>query len=86
MPNVSVRMTTICAPTDSRIQAARIMRNRKSGQIKFKVRCKRYLYTLGLKDSDKADKLKQSLPPGMAVTRPMPLLAFANYSDSAQAS
>ncbi|KAJ8613213.1 hypothetical protein MRB53_037079 [Persea americana] len=33
-------------------------------QIKFKVRCKRYLYTLTLKDADKADKLKQSLPPG----------------------
>jgi large subunit ribosomal protein L38e len=49
--------------------AARIQRNRKSGQIKFKVRCKRYLYTLGLKDSDKADKLKQSLPPGAIVLR-----------------
>jgi len=34
-------------------------------QIKFKVRCSRELYTLVLKDSDKADKLKQSLPPGM---------------------
>lgn len=44
--------------------AARIKRNRKSQQIKFKVRCHRYLYTLVLKDSDKADKLKQSLPPG----------------------
>lgn len=31
--------------------------------VKFKVRCKRYLYTLVLKDNDKADKLKQSLPP-----------------------
>lgn len=45
--------------------AARIKRNRKSQQIKFKVRCHRFLYTLVLKDSDKADKLKQSLPPGM---------------------
>lgn len=43
--------------------AARIKRNRKSQQIKFKVRCHRFLYTLVLKDSDKADKLKQSLPP-----------------------
>jgi large subunit ribosomal protein L38e len=34
-------------------------------QIKFKVRCSRELYTLVLKDSDKAEKLKQSLPPGM---------------------
>ena len=42
-------------------KAARIKRT--PGLIKFKVRCKRYLYTLSLKDSDKADKLKQSLPP-----------------------
>jgi large subunit ribosomal protein L38e len=32
---------------------------------KFKVRCSRYLYTLVLDDSDKAEKLKQSLPPGV---------------------
>ena len=31
---------------------------------KFKVRCKKNLCTLVLKDADKADKLKQSLPPG----------------------
>ena len=43
--------------------AARIKRNRKTQQIKFKVRCHRFLYTLVLKDSNKADKLKQSLPP-----------------------
>ena len=43
--------------------AARIKRNKKTQQIKFKVRCHRFLYTLVLKDSDKADKLKQSLPP-----------------------
>ncbi|KAL8734110.1 MAG: hypothetical protein Q9181_003299 [Wetmoreana brouardii] len=48
--------------------AARIKRNRKSQQIKFKVRCHRFLYTLVLKDSDKADKLKQSLPPGLSIT------------------
>jgi hypothetical protein len=34
------------------------------GVTKFKVRCSRYLYTLCVQDSDKADKLKQSLPPG----------------------
>lgn len=27
-----------------------------------------YLYTLTVKDSDKADKLKQSLPPGLQRT------------------
>ena len=44
--------------------AARVKKNANK-QIKFKVRCSRELYTLVLKDSDKADKLKQSLPPGM---------------------
>jgi len=38
---------------------------KKTGDVtKFKVRCKKYLYTLCVTDSDKADKLKQSLPPG----------------------
>ncbi|BCR91952.1 60S ribosomal protein eL38 [Aspergillus chevalieri] len=47
--------------------SARIKRNRKTQQIKFKVRCNRFLYSLVLKDSDKADKLKQSLPPSLKV-------------------
>ncbi|RXK38811.1 hypothetical protein M231_03866 [Tremella mesenterica] len=34
---------------------------------KFKIRCSRYLYTLKLHDSDKAEKLQQSLPPGLKV-------------------
>ena len=34
------------------------------GSVKFKVRCSRYLYTLVVTDHEKADKLKQSLPPG----------------------
>jgi len=32
---------------------------------KFKVRCSRYLYTLVITDKEKAEKLKQSLPPGI---------------------
>lgn len=32
---------------------------------KFKIRCSRYLYTLTLTDAEKAEKLKQSLPPGV---------------------
>lgn len=41
------------------------MKIKKTGGVtKFKVRCSRYLYTLCVQDSDKADKLKQSLPPG----------------------
>lgn len=51
------------ADTYGLILAARIKRNRKTQQVKFKVRCNRFIYSLVLKDSDKADKLKQSLPP-----------------------
>ena len=43
--------------------AARIKRNKKTSIVKFKVRCQRHLYTLVLKDSEKVEKLKQSLPP-----------------------
>lgn len=46
------------------LAAARIKKNKKAGNIKFKVRCERFIYTLVLKDTDKAEKLKQSLPPG----------------------
>ena len=38
-------------------------------KVKFKVRCSRYLYTLVVTDKEKADKLKQSLPPGNLHTR-----------------
>ena len=34
-------------------------------KVKFKVRCSKYLYTLVVTDKEKADKLKQSLPPGV---------------------
>lgn len=46
------------------VTAARIKKNTSPQQIKFKVRCTGKLYTLVLKDNDKAEKLKQSLPPG----------------------
>eukprot|EP00635_Sarcinochrysidales_sp_CCMP3193_P008731 CAMPEP_0118889234 /NCGR_PEP_ID=MMETSP1166-20130328/260_1 /TAXON_ID=1104430 /ORGANISM="Chrysoreinhardia sp, Strain CCMP3193" /LENGTH=69 /DNA_ID=CAMNT_0006827821 /DNA_START=98 /DNA_END=307 /DNA_ORIENTATION=- len=35
------------------------------GIVKFKIRCSRYLYTLRVQDAEKADKLTQSLPPGL---------------------
>ena len=54
--------------------AARIKKNKQTQQIKFKVRCQRYLYTLSLKDSEKAEKLKQSLPPSMIFPRIYPLI------------
>jgi large subunit ribosomal protein L38e len=46
------------------LAAARIKKNKTTNNIKFKVRASRFVYTLVLKDSDKAEKLKQSLPPG----------------------
>ncbi|KKA27856.1 hypothetical protein TD95_003250 [Thielaviopsis punctulata] len=51
----------ICRRKDA--SSARIKRNKKQQQVKFKVRCQRFLYTLSLKDLEKAEKLKQSLPP-----------------------
>ncbi|KAI0644138.1 ribosomal L38e protein family-domain-containing protein [Trametes meyenii] len=36
-------------------------------KTKFKIRCSRYLYTLSLDDPEKAEKLQQSLPPGLNV-------------------
>lgn len=47
-------------------KSVKIKKNRDN--TKFKVRCSRYLYTLVIKkDSEKAEKLKQSLPPGLQV-------------------
>ncbi|KAI9264279.1 ribosomal L38e protein family-domain-containing protein, partial [Phascolomyces articulosus] len=43
-------------------KSARIKKNAES--VKFKVRCSRYLYTLVVNDKQKANKLRQSLPPG----------------------
>eukprot|EP00897_Mesotaenium_endlicherianum_P007408 jgi/Mesen1/6696/ME000343S05862 len=52
----------------ARRKDARSVKIKKTGDVvKFKVRCKKYLYTLCVTDTDKADKLKQSLPPGLHV-------------------
>lgn len=52
----------------ARRKDARSVKIKKTGNVtKFKVRCTRYLYTLCVTDADKADKLKQSLPPGLHV-------------------
>ncbi|TLS25697.1 hypothetical protein PpBr36_07429, partial [Pyricularia pennisetigena] len=56
----------ICRRKDA--SSARIKKNKKSNQVKFKVRCQKNLYTLILKDAEKAEKLKQSLPPSLTVT------------------
>ena len=46
-------------------KGVRIKKNKEN--VKFKVRCSRFLYTLKITDTEKADKLKQSLPPGLQV-------------------
>ena len=38
--------------------------------VKFKVRCSRFLYTLVITDKEKAEKLKQSLSPTTGSTPP----------------
>eukprot|EP00179_Madagascaria_erythrocladioides_P010339 CAMPEP_0198311916 /NCGR_PEP_ID=MMETSP1450-20131203/3491_1 /TAXON_ID=753684 ORGANISM="Madagascaria erythrocladiodes, Strain CCMP3234" /NCGR_SAMPLE_ID=MMETSP1450 /ASSEMBLY_ACC=CAM_ASM_001115 /LENGTH=72 /DNA_ID=CAMNT_0044014835 /DNA_START=59 /DNA_END=277 /DNA_ORIENTATION=+ len=43
-----------------------IKKHKKGGVTKFKVRCSRYLYTLTVPDKAKAEKLIQSLPPGLS--------------------
>ena len=44
-------------------RSSKLMENTNSSQV----RCSRYLYTLVVQDREKAEKLKQSLPPGLAV-------------------
>ncbi|XP_008793782.2 60S ribosomal protein L38 [Phoenix dactylifera] len=53
--------------TARRKDARSIKIKRSKDVVKFKVRCSKYLYTLCVFDSEKADKLKQSLPPGLSV-------------------
>ncbi|MCO5590232.1 hypothetical protein L7F22_044201 [Adiantum nelumboides] len=51
-------------------RSARVKKTVKASggsQTKFKIRCSRYLYTLVVDDAEKAEKLKQSLPPGLNV-------------------
>ena len=38
---------------------------KRPDKTKFKIRCSRLLYTLVIDDKEKADKLTQSLPPGL---------------------
>jgi large subunit ribosomal protein L38e len=46
------------------------------GVTKFKIRCSKYLYTLIMKDAEKAKKLEQSLPPGALLSVPLPSCGF----------
>jgi large subunit ribosomal protein L38e len=53
--------------TARRKDARSVKIKKTAGVTKFKVRCSKYLYTLSVADSDKASKLKRSLPPGLQV-------------------
>ncbi|TXG48864.1 hypothetical protein EZV62_024739 [Acer yangbiense] len=53
--------------TARRKDARSVKIKRSKDVVKFKVRCSKYLYTLCVFDNEKADKLKQSLPPGLSV-------------------
>ncbi|KAJ6646593.1 60S ribosomal protein L38 [Pseudolycoriella hygida] len=48
----------------ARRKDARAVKIKKNpDNTKFKIRCSRFLYTLVVSDKEKAEKLKQSLPP-----------------------
>nr|AKV16225.1 60S ribosomal protein L38 [Pectinaria gouldii] len=48
-------------------KSVKIKKN-KNNDIKFKLRCKKYLLTFVVRnDPDKAEKMKLSLPPGLTV-------------------
>ena len=53
--------------TAGRKDAKSVKIKKNKDNVKFKARCSRYLYTLVITDKEKAEKLKQSLPPGLAV-------------------
>jgi len=53
--------------TARRKDAKSVKIKKNADNVKFNVRCSKYLYTLVIQDKDKAEKLKQSLPPGLQV-------------------
>ncbi|KAI6189876.1 60S ribosomal protein L38 [Aphelenchoides bicaudatus] len=53
--------------TARRKDAKSVKIKKNADNVKFKIRCSRYLYTLVIEDVSKAEKLKQSLPPGLQV-------------------
>ena len=48
--------------------ALRIKKTKKNQQTKFKIRAKRFVYTLVLKDASRAEKLTQSMPPSTSIS------------------
>nr|XP_025723836.1 60S ribosomal protein L38-like [Callorhinus ursinus] len=48
-------------------KSIKIKKNKDNVKFKVLFRCSRYLYTLVITDKEKAERLKQSLAPGLAV-------------------
>lgn len=48
-----------------RKDAKQVKIRKRADSTKFKIRCSKYLYTLSVEDAEKAEKLTQSLPPGL---------------------
>ncbi|KAK6906936.1 hypothetical protein V866_005797 [Kwoniella sp. B9012] len=61
-----IKKTSIKPPTGAALKT-KAAKKAPTHVTKFKIRCSRYLYTLVLDDAEKAEKLKQSLPPGLKV-------------------
>ncbi|EEC79496.1 hypothetical protein OsI_20556 [Oryza sativa Indica Group] len=68
--------------TARRKDARSVRIKRSKDAVKFKVRCSRYLYTLCVHDTDKANKLKQSLPPGLTVQETDLKLQYSDMEDA----
>jgi large subunit ribosomal protein L38e len=66
--------------TARRKDARSVRIKRTKDAVKFKVRCSRYLYTLCVFDADKANKLKQSLPPGSCLSTSPALMLGLSFS------
>ena len=67
MPNQTLEIKEFLVT--ARRKDAKSMKIKKTEEnVKFKVRCSRYLYTLIVnQDRGKAEKLRQCLPPGLTV-------------------
>jgi large subunit ribosomal protein L38e len=59
-----IKKTTLKAKAHSTTASKSKASSKNTTVTKFKIRCSRYLYTLLVNDAEKAEKLKQSLPPG----------------------
>ncbi|KAK7814932.1 60s ribosomal protein l38 [Quercus suber] len=70
--------------TARRKDARSVKIKRSKDAVKFKVRCSKYLYTLCVFDSEKADKLKQSLPPEEFFMHLNLILMFSDWFECAR--